>query len=177
MKIKQMTLCALFTCLIVIGAFIKIPTPFAAITLQLPVVILSAVLLKDKGSFVCSCLYLIMGLSGIPVFSYGGGISYILQPTFGYILGFLPCTFITGYLCKKMYENKRRCFFAGLTGILTVHVTGFVYYILISRFYLKTEIDITDLIISLCLVALPKDIALCAVISAMGTRLHKALKL
>jgi biotin transporter BioY len=38
---------------------------------------------------------------GVPIFANGGGISYIFQPTFGYILGFVAGTYITGTVAQK----------------------------------------------------------------------------
>ncbi len=176
MKTKETVLSALFTCLIIIGAFIRIPTPFAPITLQLPIVVLCALLLGHKGAFISSFLYILTGLIGLPVFANGGGISYILQPSFGYILGFLPCVLIVGRLSSTVSSDIRKYFAASLAGILTVHIIGLVYYILISRLYLGDEINISALIVSLCAASLPKDIALCGAVSAIGARLRKAIK-
>jgi biotin transport system substrate-specific component len=41
-------------------------------------------------------LYIAEGLSGLPVFASGGGIDYVLRPSFGFILGYLPMAYIIG---------------------------------------------------------------------------------
>lgn len=172
MKTKQITLSALFICLITVSAFIKIPAPFVPITLQLPVVILSAMLLGEKHGLICILVYISMGLLGLPVFSAGGGFSYIFQPTFGYIAAFIPATVIAVRLTGK-HCSFRKVFLGGVFAVLTVHAIGFVYYILISRFYLGNEIDIKALLIALTALTLPKDILMCGALSVLKRRLQR----
>jgi biotin transport system substrate-specific component len=35
-------------------------------------------------------VYLLVGLVGFPVFAKGGGPQYVLEPSFGYLVGFVP---------------------------------------------------------------------------------------
>ena len=48
-------------------------------------------------------IYLLLGLCGLPVFTKGAGLSYLLQPTFGYLLGFVPAA----WLCGKIIEVRK----------------------------------------------------------------------
>src|SRR5690606_29929155 len=41
-------------------------------------------------------LYLVEGLAGLPVFATGGGIDYVLRPSFGFLVGALPMAYIIG---------------------------------------------------------------------------------
>ena len=66
--------CALSCALIILGTFIKIPLPMISITLQLEFVLLSAMLLGAWRSSLSVAAYIILGLCGVPVFTYGGGI-------------------------------------------------------------------------------------------------------
>ena len=81
----------LFTALIAAGAFIKITIPVQPVpmhfTLQFFFVLLSALLLGARRSLACVAAYLAIGLCGIPVFATGGGLSYLLKPTFGFQIG------------------------------------------------------------------------------------------
>lgn len=95
MKIKDMCLCALFAVLIAVGAFIKLPVSIVPITLQTLFVILAALVLKKKAVY-SVLLYVGMGLLGLPVFTSGGGISYVLVPSFGYLIGFIVCSWFVG---------------------------------------------------------------------------------
>ncbi len=88
-KTKDMILVALFTVLTAVGAFIKIPIGPAPITLQYLFTALAGVLLGSFLGSLSQLLYIIIGLFGIPIFTSGGGPSYIFNPTFGYLIGFV----------------------------------------------------------------------------------------
>ena len=89
LDVQQLVLCATFTALIAIGAFIRIPVPLIPFTLQLFFVTMAGFLLGPKTGTVSAGLYLGLGLVGLPIFAEGGGPTYVLKPTFGYIIGFV----------------------------------------------------------------------------------------
>ena len=108
-KTKEMCVTALFTALICAGAFIKIPTPLLPVTFQSLFVTLAGLLLGGKKGALSVGVYVFIGLLGIPVFTEGGGLSYILKPTFGYLLGFILCAFISGKIaenCREITKDK-----------------------------------------------------------------------
>lgn len=80
---KNLILCALFTALIVVGAFIRIPIPVVPFTLQFFFTMLAGLLLGGKLGFTSVATYIAMGLLGLPVFVEGGGLAYLLKPSFG----------------------------------------------------------------------------------------------
>ena len=111
---RDLVLCAMFSALIAIGAFIRItlPTePYAMhFTLQWFFVLTAALLLGERGAFLSVLVYLLLGLAGLPVFASGGGLSYIARPTFGFLLGFLPAAWVSGFLSRhagKLAERKK----------------------------------------------------------------------
>ena len=73
-KIKNLILCALFVCLISIGAFIKIPIPVVPFTLQFLFTSLAGILLGGNLGAFSVLIYTLMGLLGFPIFAGGGGI-------------------------------------------------------------------------------------------------------
>ncbi|MGN1317520.1 MAG: biotin transporter BioY, partial [Lachnospirales bacterium] len=102
-KTKDLVRCALFTALISIGAFIQIPVPMMDyFTLQLAFVLLAGMILGPTYGALSATVYVVAGLIGFPIFAAGGGISYILRPSFGYLLGFIAAAFISGLVCKKV---------------------------------------------------------------------------
>ncbi len=72
----------LFTTLIILGAFIKIPVPVIPFTLQFLFVSLAGLLLGAKYGGLSVFIYAALGLAGLPVFTAGGGITYVVFPTF-----------------------------------------------------------------------------------------------
>ena len=100
MKLREMVLCALFIALVAVGAFIRIPVGTDVYTLQFLFTLLAGLLLGARLGAVAVGVYVLMGLVGIPVFASGGGPSYILQPTFGYLVGFICQAYLTGALVR-----------------------------------------------------------------------------
>lgn len=41
-----------------------------------------------------------LGLIGLPIFTTGGGFAYVLQPTFGFLLGLIPTAAVIGALTR-----------------------------------------------------------------------------
>jgi biotin transport system substrate-specific component len=134
---------ALFTALTAVGAFVKIPIPMVPITLQVFFVSLSGVLLGSKKGALSQLLYVLIGLAGFPIFTQGGGIAYVLKPTFGYLLGFIFGAYVTGLITEKMREKKiRNLFFAILSGVGIIYAFGVAYLYIINNLYLGKDFSI-----------------------------------
>ena len=109
---RDLILCALFTALSAIGAFIRIPVPLVPFTLQITFTTLAGLLLGSKKGAISVAVYVLMGLIGIPVFTQGGGFSYVLKPSFGFLVAFIIGAFVTGLIIEKetksvILENTR----------------------------------------------------------------------
>lgn len=172
-----MMLCALFVALIIIGTFIRIPIPVVPFTLQLLFTMLAGLLLGGKLGSLAVCIYIALGLMGLPVFASGGGIGYVLQPSFGYIIGFAVATFVTGKIAnQKSNPGYKRLLAANFIGLGIVYLFGMVYYYLISEFYLGTPIGLWPLFLYCFVLAVPGDIVLCIVGAILGKRLIPLIK-
>lgn len=153
MKTKDMILIALFTCLIAIGAFIKLPISIVPVTLQVLFILLASLVLKEKAYLAC-LLYLFMGLIGLPVFTNGGGISYVLMPSFGYLVGFIFASYYIG-----RYQNNFKSIISRMIiGILIIYSFGLFYFVIIEYFYYHKIFGINFLLVNLFLIYLPGDI-------------------
>lgn len=66
--------------------------------------------LGAKRGTIAYLLYMLLGLMGLPVFSgFSGGPGKLLGPTGGYILGFLPMTFLIGLVIERFREKRLVC--------------------------------------------------------------------
>lgn len=78
LSIRELTAGGLFSALIAVGAFLKITLPTEPIpmhfTLQWFFVLLAGLLLNKRLAGVSVGVYLLIGLSGVPVFASGGGL-------------------------------------------------------------------------------------------------------
>lgn len=176
-RTKKLVLCALFTALIIAGTFIRIPVPVVPFTLQSQFTMLAGLLLGGKWGGAAFLIYLGLGLAGVPVFTQGGGIGYVLQPSFGYLIGYAIGTFVAGTIAERR-ENPsyKRLFAASLAGLLIVYVVGTIYFILISRLYLNSDIGVGTLFISCVLLPAPKDLAMNVLVVILAKRLLPLIK-
>ncbi len=172
MKTKKIAYCGLFVALIIVGAFIKIPIPVVPFTLQFLFTMLAGLLLGSKLGAFSVTVYMILGLIGIPIFAEGGGISYVLKPSFGYIIGFIAGSFLTGLLVERMAKRKyHKVLLANFLGLLVVYFVGMVYYYIISNYVIGIPIGIWPLILYCFLLAVPGDIALCFLGAGLAMKL------
>ncbi len=175
-RTKNIILCALFTALITAGAFIKIPIPIVPITLQYLFTMLAGLLLGSKWGFISVSVYIILGLAGLPIFASGGGIGYIFQPSFGYIIGFAAGAFVTGKIAEKSGDpSYKRLLSANFAGLLIVYILGMIYYYFMSNFYLNDPIGLWPLFLYCFIVTVPGDILLCIFGAVIGKRIIPVL--
>ena len=84
--LRNLLLTALFTALTAAGTILRI----GECSLQTLFSVLSGLLLGPVWGPVSQLLYFALGLTGLPMFIYGGGLLYAVeQPTFGYLLGMI----------------------------------------------------------------------------------------
>ena len=151
---RQITLCALFAALIAIGTHIKIPTPLLPLTLQTLFVVLSGLVLGKEHGALSVCVYVIAGLMGLPVFT-----GSVLNPTFGYIVGFIPGSFLAGYIAERFRPCFKTWFLGAVAGIAVIYAFGIPYYYLMSKYYIGNELGAKTLLMYFVLMPMPGDIA------------------
>ncbi|MEG0274780.1 MAG: biotin transporter BioY [Longicatena sp.] len=139
MKTKELTLCAFFTVLFVISSKVVIPVGLIPLTLQTCSLILAGVLLSPKHIIISYGLFLTMGLLGLPVFASGGGISYVLQPSFGFLLSFPVAACVISILRTRFHIQS-------FYQLLPVCLFGIAYMYGILNFYMGVEKDIIGII-------------------------------
>ena len=176
MKTKDIVLTAMFTALISVGTFIRIPLPLCPLTLQPLFTALAGVVLGSKRGSAAAFGYLLLGLLGVPVFTGGGGFGYILKPTFGFILGFCVQAYITGRFAETGTPKLPRLIAGTLCGLLVMYAMGAVYYWLISEFYLGSFTGVWVMLLNCCLLPLPKDVLSCVLAAVLGVRLLPVVK-
>lgn len=157
MKTRNLLFIALFTALTTIGAFIRIPTPLSSFTLQVLFTCMAGVLLGAKCGAISQLIYVLLGLIGIPIFTTGGGFNYILNPTFGFLLGLIPMAAIVGLLSKKLDYSFGGICIACLAGLTALYAIGIPYMHLIITLYLNKPYTLINTIYSGMLIFLPWD--------------------
>ncbi|MGA1862878.1 biotin transporter BioY [Deferribacter thermophilus] len=134
MKNNKIVFSALITAFLAVSAFIKIPLEPVPLTLQPFVVLLMPMIFGIKPAFIGGLVYLILGLIGLPIFAHGGGIGYVLQPTFGYLVGFVLASIPIGYFAK--YKKLFFYFLGGAVGLIVIYGLG-VSYLYLNLNYIQ----------------------------------------
>ena len=124
MKTKDMILVALFAALTAVGAFIRIPLGISTITLQFLFTALAGVLLGAKLGALSQAVDVLLGLVGVPIFASGGGLQYVFNPTFGFLVGLIPTAYLIGKLAEKDRSPKRVAL-ACLAGLGVLYLIGY----------------------------------------------------
>ncbi|QEY31601.1 biotin transporter BioY [Synechococcus sp. RSCCF101] len=94
-------------------------------TLQVPALLLTALLCGPRGAFLAAVAYLTVGLWQLPVFTGGGSGSYLLNPEFGFLAGFLPAAWVTGRLARQPgMEDPLALTGAAVVGLLVMQLCG-----------------------------------------------------
>lgn len=94
--------------LIALSAKVQIPLAFSPvpITGQTFAVLMIGALLGARRGGLAVLAYLIQGAAGMPVFAFGGGLTLLLGPTGGYLIGFIGAAYITGRLAEKGWDRR-----------------------------------------------------------------------
>lgn len=120
--------CALFVSLMIAGAFIRIPIPMMPLTFQTFFAVLAGLLLGWHKGMISMVAYMLLGLIGLPVFTSGGGFSYVLMPSFGYILGFIASAGVAG-ICPRKANKLWHTVFLAIAAFLADYLFGIAYFI------------------------------------------------
>lgn len=94
--------------LIGLCAQVKFLLPFSPVpvTGQTFAVLMIGTLLGPWRGSLCVLTYILQGLAGLPVFAMGGGFAVLIGPTGGYLIGFIPAAYITGFLAQKGWDRR-----------------------------------------------------------------------
>ena len=167
--IVTLTLSALFCTLICVGSYIRIPMPnMMPITLQKLFVLLTALILPTKASILANITYIALGLIGLPIFSGGGGLGYVLMPNFGFIIGFLISTVIISVITESLKKRNLWQYIAiSLLGVIIIYIIGILYFVFITNVYNNNDYSAIWFIQTIFLPFLPKEIV-CIVLASLS---------
>lgn len=153
---RQIVFCGLFTALAAVGAFIKIPLPPIPFTMQTLFVVLSGLLLGSRLGALSIAVYVALGLIGVPVFTQGGGLGYLLKPTFGYLIGFILDSWIAGRVAESVPNPSFKRMLAGaFAGLAVVYLCGMVYVYILCNYVIDKPMGFKTLIIYCFLIFVP----------------------
>ena len=175
LSLREMILCAMFVALVAAGAFIRIPVGTDVYTLQFLFTLLAGLLLGARLGATAVATYVLLGLVGVPVFASGGGPGYVLQPTFGYLIGFILQAWYCGAAARRLSaRNFKRLLAINGIGMAIVYVIGISYFYFVSNYVIDAPIAVWPVIFYCGILQVVPDFLLCVAAAGLAVRLEHA---
>ncbi len=172
---RMLAQAAVMAALTAVGAFIRFPLGALSFTLQDMFTVLAGVLLGWKWGAASQIAYVALGLLGLPIFTQGGGLGYVLQPSFGFLLGIIPAAALTGLLAGERGELKR-VLPACIAGLAVMYLIGVPYMGMILNLYMRKGLSVWTIVKTGLLIYLPGDALKVAVVAAAAPALCRSLR-
>ena len=113
---------------------------------------------------------------GFEVFAQGAGLGYLREPSFGYLLGFVPAGWLCGLLAFRSKRSLERIGFAALCGLVPVHLCGIAFLILGHLFrWLPASPELGTAIMSYSIGQIPGQVMVSCAIALIAFGLRKLL--
>ena len=97
------------------------------VSYQIGAVLLTACLGGKNAALLSQVAYVLLGISGLPIFDRGGGSDYLQQPHLGYLIGFIFGAGLCGWLAFQTLVRFSILIASCLAGLLFIHLTGIIY--------------------------------------------------
>ncbi len=157
----------------------KFQLPLSTLTLnsswQIPALLLCALVCGPRSSVISAVAYLTIGIFFLPVFQGGGSIGYLLTPEFGYLIGFIPASWISGQAAQNVERNNLiSLFLAAIYGVIAIQLIGTINLIIGTTLSYSPE-PLESLIFKYTLVPLLAQIILCPSIALIALIMRKSL--
>lgn len=115
------------------------PVPITGQTLG---VILVGTALGARRGAAALTTYMLVGLAGVPVFAGPvAGPAYVLVPSFGFVLGFIPAAYLAGWFAERAWDRNPALAFVGFVAASIVpFLIGVPYMALILATVLGQQV-------------------------------------
>lgn len=134
MKVNIMILCALFAALSAVLSQIIIPIGAVPVNMTHLSIFIAAGLLGAKYGAISQIVFVLLGVSGVPVFSgFTAGIGKLVGPTGGFIIGYIVCAFVAGVLIERSGKSMKMLIASMIVGMLCSYLLGILWYAYITR--------------------------------------------
>ncbi len=122
---KDLATTAVMTAIFCVLCPVSIPIGPVPVSLTTFVIFLGLYILGCKRCTVSVLIYILLGASGLPVFSgFQGGIAKLTGPTGGYILGFIPMVIVAGLIIDKIKNRPALCLAITVLSSWIVYIPG-----------------------------------------------------
>ena len=169
---KTITVIGVMTAIICIMGPLSLTLPVSPVPISLgtlAIYFIPYVLGMKKGTISC-CVYLLIGLVGLPVFTgFSSGPAKLLGPTGGYLIGYIFMTLICGFVIDR--TNKVPVCFLGMvlaTAVLYLFGTVWLAY--------QASMTFQEALMAGVIPFIPGDLAKIVIAMLVGPQIRKRLK-
>ena len=148
--IKQILLVLGGALLLAFASQLSIPLKPVPLTFQSATVVLIGMAYGPRYGTYAILTYLMMGACGLPVLAdFSFGISKFFGPTAGYLIGFIPAAWMSGYLAQKGWaRNAFTSFIAACVGVSIIFTLGVTVLSQFVGFHAAIELGVMPFMLS-----------------------------
>ncbi|MBQ1532463.1 MAG: biotin transporter BioY [Solobacterium sp.] len=174
LTVKEMAFTAIMAAVICVLSPIAVPlageVPISLATLA---VMLAGALLGRKLGSLSVLIYIFLGMIGLPVFAnYAAGAGIVFGMTGGYIVGYIPLAYMTGWFRER--SGKQNVYVSvacgALIGTLILYILGTVWFIRV------TGMPLMGALAACVFPFIPGDLLKIAVVCLLTPRIRPALE-
>ena len=168
--VYQMTAMALMAALMCVVGPMSVPIGPIPISFTNFVIYLAVWLLEGQAAAVSYCVYLLIGIVGLPVFSgYSGGLGKLVGPTGGYLIGFIFMAMICSLVTRRI-NYQAAWSMAGMAA-----ATAVAYGFGTAWFMIQAKTTLGYALATCVIPFLPGDLVKIVVAGALGPTVRRGL--
>lgn len=144
-------------------------------TWQVPGLLLCSLVCGQRSAVISAIAYLIIGIFYVPIFHNGGGIDYLKDPSFGYLIGFIPAALFCGKFSERNGMNDILLLTAvAIIGIIILHISGTIGLV-IGHLFNRWDESFVENLYSYSIAPLLGQLALCPAVGALSLILRRII--
>lgn len=171
-KTKKLTTCALMAALMAVCSQIAIPLPGGVpLTLSLVGVYLTGIFLEPGWALASQCVYLALGLCGLPVYAgFASGAGVLFGLTGGFLFIFPVMAWVTSLSCRR-FRGIIPLALGLLLSLFLCYGAGSVWYMALGK------VGLRETLVSCVLPFVPLDVCKAVFALVLAQRMKKPLAL
>lgn len=129
-NVRVLALVGVMTAVTCILGPLSIPIGMVPISFANLAIFFSVYVLGMKLGTISCAMYLLIGITGVPVFSaFTGGPGKLLGPTGGYLVGYIFMALICGFFIDRWISNRLLCLTGMILGQAVCYLLGTVWFV------------------------------------------------
>lgn len=175
--VYQLAMCAVMAAVLCVLGPLAVPIGPVPITCGTLGIYLTAYLLGGKWATVSTLVYLLVGLVGAPVFSgYMGGLSRLIGPTGGYLIGYLPMALLAGWVVSLTAQQQNRMLACAFQFLGMVAATAVLYAFGTAWYCIEAEVSLQEALAACVLPFIPFDLLKMLITLAVAMPVRRRLE-